>query len=99
MKQRLGGLLFLAIGGAGMAWVWHDALTEGQYYLKMALLFPALAVLGLGMILFPVDMDRLKAEHGVERIEHFGQYPMVWKVLFVLALAASAANWYALSHP
>jgi hypothetical protein len=55
-------------------------------------------VLGLGMILFPIDVDKLRAEHGVEKVQSFGQLPPAWKVVLVAALAAGFGIWYAIAH-
>jgi hypothetical protein len=96
--QRLAGVVFLA-GGVGFTiWSWHDALTEGYYYPRMAAFFPAFAVVGLGMVLFLIDRDCLRAEHGVDRPRSLAHYPLEWKILFVVALAAGLGNWYLLAQ-
>lgn len=96
--QRLVGLLSLALGGGFTAWSWYTALHEGYYYRKAVVFFPFFAVLGLGMLLFPIDMDRLRAEHGVDKPQKLAHYPLAWKVLFVVGLAASLGNWLAISQ-
>ena len=97
LGQRLGGLILLAMGGGLTVWVWHTALTEGYYYGKAAFLFPCLAVFGLAGILFPIDVDKFRAEHGVEQATSFRQFPAAWKVVFVLALAAGFGNCFLLA--
>ncbi|HLN26564.1 MAG TPA: hypothetical protein VK395_02400 [Gemmataceae bacterium] len=98
LGQRLIGLLAFA-GGLGLTgWVWHTALTEGEYYRKAAALPPLLAVFGLGLLLFPIDVEKLKAEHGVEKFESWHQMPLEWKVLLFVALAAALGNWYAIAQ-
>jgi hypothetical protein len=96
--QRLVGLFVLVLGGGFTAWSWYTALTEGYYYRKAVALFPVLAIAGLGLLLFPIDGDRLRAEHGVETPQSLAHYPLAWKVLFVVALAAGLGNWLALSR-
>ncbi|HEX5271683.1 MAG TPA: hypothetical protein VFW33_14395 [Gemmataceae bacterium] len=96
--QRVVGLLLFALGGGATAWSWYTALTAGYYYRKAVVAFPAFAVAGLGLLLFPIDADKLWAEHGVDRPQKFAHYPLSWKVLFVLALLAAVGNWLAISQ-
>jgi hypothetical protein len=96
--QRRFGVVMVLVAGGFTAWIWHTALTEGYYYRKAAAIFPAFAVIGLGMLLFPIDMDRLKAEHGVDKVESMSQLPPVWWGVLVAAVAAGLGNWYALAQ-
>jgi hypothetical protein len=96
--QRLVGVFMLALGAGFTAWSWHTALTEGYYYEAAVALFPAFAVIGVGMILFPIDVARLRAEHGVDKPQSLAHYPPVWKVLMVVALAVALGNWYAIAR-
>jgi hypothetical protein len=96
--QRVAGLFFLALGGGITAWLWYTALNEGYYYVKAAALFPAFAVLGLFMMLFPLDFDRLYAEHGVDKPDKLAHYPLSWKLGLVVAILAGLANWWAISR-
>lgn len=95
--QRLVGVLMTTLACGFTAWVWHTALTEGHYR-KAAAVFPAFLVIGLGLVLFPIDVEKLKAEHGVEQIESLRQLPPAWWGVFLAALAAAFGNWYALSQ-
>jgi hypothetical protein len=95
--QRLMGVFLIALGAGGTIWVWHTALTEGYYQLIAAPIFPAFLVFGLGALLFPIDVEKLKAEHGVEKIENFRQFPPVWRGVMVAALVAGFGNWFALA--
>jgi hypothetical protein len=96
--QRAGGLFLFLLGSGITVWAWHIALTEGYYYRKVMALPPAFAVLGLGMLFFPIDAEQLRAEHGVDRPQKFAHYPPEWKVLFFVAVAAGLGNWYAIAH-
>lgn len=90
--QRLIGLVLIALGAALTAWTWHSALTEGSYYPALAMLGPMLAVCGPALIVFPLDYERFRAEHGVSKPEKWEHYPTAWKAVLVLATVAGLAN-------
>jgi hypothetical protein len=94
--QRIAGLFLLLLGAGFVAWQWHTALTEGGFSPKAAAFFPMFAVLGLGMMLFPIDRAELMAKHGVEKPQSFKHLPPAWKFFLVLAIAAGAGNWIAM---
>lgn len=96
--QRFGGLFILLIGAGYTAWLWYKLHTEGYYHEYAAAVFPVFAVLGLGLILFPMDLDEIKAKYGVEKPESFQQMPLPWKILFFVALAAGIGNWIAMAN-
>jgi hypothetical protein len=98
LGQRLVGLCFLALGGGFTAWSWYTALTEGHYYRRAVALFPVFAVVGLGLLLFPIDMERFRAEHGIDRPQKLAHYPLAWKLLVGVALAAGLGNWLAITR-
>lgn len=96
--QRAVGLLVFLGCGYGIYHVWQTAMTEG-YFVKMpAIMLPALAMIGLGMVFFPIDLDELKAKHGVDWPKTFSHYPTIWHVLFFVSIAAGLVNWYLLAH-
>ena len=98
--QRIAGLFFLVVGGGFTAWSWYTALNEGYYYRKAVALFPALAVGGLWMLLFPMDMAQLRAKHGVEKPQQlrFAHYPMSVKVMVVVGILVGLGNWWLISR-
>ena len=96
--QRAMGLALAVVGGWFTVSEWQTAIDEGFYHPKAAALFPCFTLLGLGMILFPIDCDRLMAVHGMDRPRYFRHYPMVWKVWIWMTIAASLGNWYAMAH-
>jgi len=57
-----------------------------------------MAVAGLATFLFPIDRERLRAEHGVDSPQSWAQCPLARKVLLVLALLAGFGNFLALSR-
>ncbi len=90
--QRAIGLLMLLACGGYTAWSWYTVLTEGYYY-RLAVFFPAFAVIGFGLLAFPIDVQR----YGGERPRSFGDLPPAWQWLFVLALVAALGNWLAMA--
>jgi hypothetical protein len=96
--QRLMGLVLFLLGSAGTAWMWYTALTEGYYYRNAAALLPVCAVFGLGLLLAPFDVEKLRAEHGVDKPQKWAHYPPVWKLIGVLALLAGLGNWFAIAQ-
>src|SRR5260370_42329202 len=97
LAQRIGGALIFLPGAGVTGWIWHRALTEGYYYRKSAMLFPAFLVIGLGMVLFPIDAEKLKAEYGVEKIQSYRHVPPAWLGGIISALLAGLADLYAVS--
>jgi hypothetical protein len=96
--QRLAGLFLFLLGGGFTGWSWYTALNEGDYYERAVAFFPVFAVFGLALLVFPIDMARVRAEHGVDRPQKFAHYPLTWKVLAVVAVAAGLGNWWAISQ-
>ena len=96
--QRIGGLILLVLGSGASAWTWHSALSGESFYPKLGGLGTAVAFLGLCMILFPMDIEQLRIEHGVHKPNKlkFEHYPLAWKVITVIAVAAAVIDFIAL---
>ena len=92
-KERLGGTLITALGAGGTVWNWQRALTEGAFSLKAAMLFPAFAVLGLGLLLFPgYRTERLARGEDISSLSGLALLTARWRFILVLALAAGGVN-------
>ncbi len=96
--QRVAGLLLIALGVGTTVWLWGDALEKGSFLVKLALLPPIMVTMGLAMLLFPIDKDRLLAEHGVESVTNLSHYPPAWKVLMVLGVLGGIGDVVALRY-
>jgi hypothetical protein len=91
-QQRFWGLCMAAVAIPLYISQWRWAMNTGDYSLEIAGLLALLAVGGLGSTLFPIDYDRLQAEHGVDRIKVFRHLPKDRKVLFFVALVVGLAG-------
>jgi len=96
--QRVVGLILVVGGGLLIAWLWSRPFTGGRAEGMAAGVMPFVVVSALGMILFPLDVDRLRAEHGVSQLSKWRHCPTIWKVMFVFAGLAAVGNWFALSQ-
>lgn len=92
--QRFVGLGILVVSLATLAYTWRYALSHEQIFVLWIVAPPALAVFSLGIVLFPMDVEKLKREHGVERVQSWSQMPWAWRGTLVLAGAAALANRY-----
>src|SRR5579862_6676142 len=95
--QIVVGAFFVVVAGGCTAWSWYLALHDGVIYPKMATLFPGFAVLGLGFCLFPVDVDKMRAEHG-DPPYTIGQFPLIWKIWVGVSVLSGFANFLVISN-
>ncbi len=95
--QRLIGLVLLVICGAATAVIWHWAMTQGQYSRAAAALLPALAIIGLGLALFPIDFERIQSEVTLREDRLFPEVPIAWQYILLAAVLAGLGNWYAIA--
>ena len=93
MAQRIAGVVLLAACVGLLAYTWGYAADHGRIRRLLIVVPPLVGVLSLGMILFPMDMEKLKREHGVERVQSWSHLPLVLRGLVVLAGAATLANY------
>jgi hypothetical protein len=70
------------------------ARTHDNVFALWLLAPPALAVISVGLLLFPMDVDALQRKHGVDRVQKWAQLPTAWRAIMVLAFAAAFANRY-----
>ena len=88
---RLGGLFLLCLGGYFTYSGWATLATEGYYRPKSSFLFPAFAVLGLGMMVFANATLEAKRLAGSQQLS-WRDTPMGMKLTVVLAVLAGALN-------
>ena len=92
-KQQLGGLLIASFSAGVTAWVWHIARTEGKYPLKASFFFPAMAVVGLSLIIVPgYKEERMMRGEDISKLTGSRLITPRWWVILVIAMAAGIAN-------
>jgi hypothetical protein len=94
LGQRVVGAIDLVGSAALIAWVWQGGPT-GRAAEFAAAVMPFLAVVGLGLLVVPIDVDRHRAKHGTDRPATFAELPAAWKVLMVVGFVAGLAHWLA----
>jgi hypothetical protein len=97
-EQRIYGLVSVIAGSVCTVGSWYIALTEGFYYRKFVFFFPFFAVFGFGPLWFPICKKRVGKRYGVDIPQPAAQYPLSWKILFFVALAAALGNLALISH-
>jgi len=97
-KQQLGGLLIALLGAGFTGWSWYTAVYKGYFYRKASMLFPAIMVLGLGIIIFPgYKEERTARGEDISRIQGWKLITPRWWAIIVIALVAGGVNYVLLS--
>jgi hypothetical protein len=96
LKQRAVGLLLVVLFGPAIYLVWRSALAGGHYSPTAAALLPVVAIVGLGLALFPVDIDGMREEAKVFGDRFAPHVPLIWQYILLAAVLAGLGNWYAL---
>lgn len=84
----------MALLGAGFtARGWYTALYHGYFYPKASMLFPAVFILGLGLIIFPgYREERLARGEDISRLQGWRLITTRWWTILVVALVAGGTN-------
>jgi hypothetical protein len=96
--QQVVGAIALVIAGACIFWTWQTATSQGYYDRSAAIMFPVFAVVGLGLVLLPIEMEKQRSKFGDETEQGMAQLPWEWKLLLGVAVAAGLGNWYLLAR-
>lgn len=91
--QQIGGLVMFGVCLAATIWVWWTAFFQGYFYVYASLIFPAFAVVVLGLILFPdYKTERIARGEDVSEVEGIKLLTARWWAILVIALVCSFAN-------
>jgi drug/metabolite transporter (DMT)-like permease len=97
-KQQVGGLGMALIGAGFTAWSWYTALYRGYFYPKAGMLFPAVCVVGLGVIVFPdYKEERTARGEDISRLQGWKLITPRWWAIIIIGLVAGGANYILLS--
>ncbi|MFO0936144.1 MAG: hypothetical protein U0798_06455 [Gemmataceae bacterium] len=91
--QRLAGLFTLGVSIAGTFWLWQKILSNESVQ-KILFFFPGMAVFGLGLLLFPIDMEEFRKRTGLDRPKKVSDYPPIWKAIGVSSVIIAVANYF-----
>lgn len=98
-RQRAGGFGLLVLGVTMTAREWKTALGEGYYYPKAAVLFPAFAIIGLGLLFFPgYREERLARGERLEGLEGARLLTPRWWGILAVAIAVGVGHWWLISR-
>ena len=96
--QLLAGLIIALLSAGLIGWNWYTALTRRFFYVKASVAFPALLVLGIGMMLFPsYRQERIARGEDLSRLQGWRLITVRWWVVILAALALGAADYVLLS--
>jgi tellurite resistance protein TehA-like permease len=97
-KQQVGGLFMTVLGAGFTGWIWYTALFRGYFHRKASMIFPAVFVLGLGIIIFPgYREERIARGEDISRLQGWRLITPRWWVILITALSAGGANCLLLS--
>ena len=95
-SQRILGLLLFVLGLAITAWIWKSGISQNYILINASMLFPAFMVMGLGLLFFPFDSEKLKEKWGDDKIESVGQVPGIWWIIIAISILIGIVNYFAL---
>ncbi len=97
-KQQVAGLVMAVIGAGFTGWSWYTALNMRYFYGKVSMFFPAVFVLGIGIIVFPSYREERKARgEDISRLQGWKLITLRWWAIIAIALVAAGANFILLS--
>ncbi len=88
------GAVMLVASLAVTVYAWYYGYTHGRVFSMWILIPPAFVMISIGLLLFPMDVDKLEREHGVDRVQEWKHLPTPWRVILALAFLAAVANHY-----
>ena len=99
-RQKYGGLIMAVIAIGFIVWSWVTRMNEGRFDLRVALIFPAFAVIGLGAFLFPGYNEERYAriQRGETDNASFMMLTPRWLVITALAIVAAVVNFLLLKY-
>lgn len=86
-SQQLGGAIIALTASWLSIWIWHQPVTNHPFYLKGAVLFPAFAVIGAALILFPgYREERIARGEEISSLHGWRLITLRWWAVLVVAI-------------
>jgi hypothetical protein len=85
-RQQATGFFMLSIGACLFLWTWKRALAYCRYQTSAAFFFPVFAIIGLGLIIFPLG-EKFQGQ----QLE-LSKLPFIWKIILSTAIFAGVLN-------
>ena len=83
----------LVVSLAGVVGIWYMAFSKGYFYPYAAMVFPAFAFVGLGLIVFPNYKDeRIARGEDISELSGTQLLTMRWWAILVIGLLAGFSN-------
>jgi hypothetical protein len=98
--RRLAGLFFMLLAGGFWAWGWYTAINKGYYYPKASMFFPAVFILGLGMLMLPgyeEEVEQIARGENISVLSRIKRLPPRWRIILVVALIVGFGNFLLMS--
>lgn len=96
-NQRVVGLIIFLVNLVLTTLSGRGGLSQEFLDIGASMLFPAFAIMGIGLILFPIDPETLKAKWGVEKVENIIHVPGVWWIIIVISILCGVGNFFLLT--
>jgi ABC-type Fe3+-siderophore transport system permease subunit len=97
-KQRFTGFVIALVSGGMLAYLWCTAHTEGYFFVKASLTFPAFLVLGIALMIFSGYRDeRLARGEDISKLKGWKLITPRWWAIVATALLASMVNYFLLA--
>ena len=98
-KQQLGGFFIALMGAAFTVWTWYTALSQGYFYRRASLIFPAFLIIGLALAIVPgYKEERIARGEDISLLHGARLITRRWWGILIAALAAGGLNYLLLSY-
>jgi len=91
--QQVGGLFIFFVSLAGVIGIWYMAYSKEYFYPYAAMIFPAFAIVGLGLIVFPdYKAERIARGENISELQGTQLITARWWAIVVVGLVAGFGN-------
>jgi hypothetical protein len=92
-KERFGGLFIATIGAILTIWNWHVAIYQGHFYVKAAMIGPAVTIVGLALVIFPgYKTERIERGEDISQLTGIQLLTPRWWGILAISLGSGFIN-------